>query len=228
MRRPGGWLLIVVGLVIALGGAAVALLFGPDNRAETGPHRLSSAGVAITTAPAALTYSGPTVEVTAETAGRTVFVGLAHDVDVRDYLANTAYTRIDAIDLPWSIRTTEVKGERSLPVLPADADFWLASTSGDGSASLRFPLPDAAVDVVVMDADGGANLVADVTVAVVHDGAFLNGLAVLVVGAGAAAGGVLLLRHAPRRGRRRGPRKRPPLPRPGRRRRERDKAVVGT
>ncbi len=220
MRRPGGWLLIVVGSLLALVGIAVAWIFGPDNRAATGPHGYSSAGAAVVTAPAALAYSGPRVEVTAAAADRPVFVGVAYDVDVRDYLARTAYTQIDSIDLPWSTETSTVPGDRQVSVRPADVHFWLVSASGDGGATVVFPLPDAAVDVVVMDADGEPDLSVELTVAVVQSGAFVSGLALLAVGVGVAAGGGLLLRHAPRRARRRG------RARPGRRRRPRGKPAV--
>ena len=153
-RRPLGWLCVVAGVALALFGVALTFLFGPDNRLASGPHAFTSAGAAIVTAPAALDWTGATVEVTAVSEGRTVFVGLADDVDVRDYLADTSYTRIDDIDVPWHADTSEVEGSKDVDVVPTDADFWLVKGTGDDEATVRFPLPDAAVDLVVMDADG--------------------------------------------------------------------------
>jgi hypothetical protein len=202
-RRPLGWLCVVAGVALALFGAALTFLFGPDNRLASGPHAFSSAGAAIVTAPAALDWTGATVEVTAVSEGRAVFVGLADDVDVRDYLADTSYTRIDDIDVPWHADTSAVEGSNDVDVVPTDADFWLVKGSGDDEVTVRFPLPDAAVDLVVMDADGKPDFQTDLTMALVRDGAFVSGLALLVIGLGVGVAGLLLLRRGPRRGRRR-------------------------
>src|SRR4051812_15540799 len=144
MRRGLDWLLVVLGSLVTVVGAAAALAFGPDNRVATAPHAFTSTSAVIATAPAALAYSGPTLEVTAAAPDRRVFVGLGHDVDVRDYLAPTAYTRIDTIDVPWSTKTTAVDGDLDPAALPRDTDFWLVSATGKDRATLRFPMPDAA------------------------------------------------------------------------------------
>ena len=230
-RRPLGWLCVVAGVALALFGVALTFLFGPDNRLASGPHAFSSTGAAIVTAPAALDWTGATVEVTAVSEGRTVFVGLADDVDVRDYLADTTYTRIDDIDVPWHADTSAVEGNKDVDVAPTDADFWLVKGTGDDEATVRFPLPDAAVDLVVMDADGKPDFQTDLTMALVRDGAFVSGLALLVIGLGVGVAGLLLLRRGPRRGRRRaaGGRRTTPAPTsgtPGRRRRGRRAARV--
>ena len=68
---------------------------------------------------------------------------------------------------------------------------------------MRFPLPDTAVDLVVMDADGKPDFQIDLTMVLVRDGAFISGLALVVIGLGVGVAGLLLLRRAPRRGRRR-------------------------
>lgn len=207
MRRGLGWLLVVLGSIVAVVGTAAAIIVGPDDRVTTGPHTVASKGAAIITAPAALGYSGPRLEATAEAPDRKVFVGLAHDVDVGDYLSTSAYARIDTIDLPWSTTTSAVDGDRTVTVLPQDVDFWLVSDSGNGRATVQFPLPDAAVDLVLMDAEGKPGLEADLTLTVVQDGAFVAALAAVVVGLGIAVVGWLRLRHASRRGRRRAARK---------------------
>lgn len=225
VRRPLGWILVVGGVLLAVFGLAVAIVFGPDNRVASGPHDFASTGAGVVTAPAALAYTGLTLHVTASASGRSLFVGLAHDVDVRDYLADTAFTRIDSIDVPWKAETTAVTGDDSIETLPADADFWLARDSGEGSASIRFLLPDDAVDVVVMDAEGKPDLRVELTVSVVQEGAFASGLALLVIGVGATVGGVLLLRHAPRRVRRLALRRRSGPPSVGRRRRTSDEVA---
>jgi hypothetical protein len=206
-RRALGWAGVVVGALLTIVGLALAVTFGPDDRVSSGPHRFESKGAAIITAPAALAYSGPTLEVTATSPGRPLFVGLAYDVDVRDYLANTSYTRIDDIDLPWKTTASTVDGD-GLPVKrPVDVDMWLVSSQGDGTSSLRFTLPDSAVDLVVMDGDLDEGIAADVTMRLVEDGAFLAGVALSLSGLGIAAAGWLSQRTAaPGSGGRRPPR----------------------
>jgi hypothetical protein len=204
VRRLLGWLCAVVGVVVAVLGLAMAMIFGPDNRLASGPHAFSSAGAAVATAPSALDWSGASVEVTAESKGRPVFVGLADHVDAADYLADTTYTRIDDIDLPWKATTSAVDGDQDVAVPPTDANFWLVRATHDDEATIRFPLPDTAVDLVMMDADGKPDFDVDMTMSFVRDGAFVYGLALFVIGLGVLAGGLLLLGNGLRRsGRRR-------------------------
>jgi hypothetical protein len=227
-RRALGWGAVVVGGLIALVALVVAVLVGPDNRIESGPHGFTSKGAAVATAPEALAWSGVTVEVTASAEGRPVFVGVGHDVDVADYLHDTAYTRVDSIDVPWSTKTTQVSGDQEVPAPPDKVDFWLVSDTAKDDATVRFPLPDAAVDVVVMDAEGNLGFSPDVTVAVVENGLFLGAVGLLVLGLGIGVAGFLLIRHVPRRGRRRAARsgrRRPPST-PGSRRHLAEKTTV--
>ena len=128
--------------------------------------------------------------------------------------------------MPWHADTSAVDGKQGRRGGPTDADFWLVKGPADDEATVRFPLPDAAVDLVVMDADGKPDFQTDLTMALVRDGAFVSGLALLVIGLGVGVAGLLLLRRGPRRGRRRaaGGRRTTPAPTsgtPGRRRRGR-------
>src|SRR5262245_64115898 len=102
MRRRGGLALIVLGVLGVLLGPTLAAQFGPDNEIGTGPHRLSTRGQAIVTAPEALAWAGPQVRLTVHSVdpGRSLFLGVAHDVDVRDFLDGVPRTRIDTIALP--------------------------------------------------------------------------------------------------------------------------------
>src|SRR4051794_24175959 len=94
-RRPLGWTAVAVGGLVTACALVLAVVVGPDNRIESGPHGFTSEGAAVATAPAALAWTDVTVEVTAAADSRRVFVGVGHDVDVADYLHGTAYTRVD-------------------------------------------------------------------------------------------------------------------------------------
>jgi hypothetical protein len=186
MRRTGGIALILFGLFGAVLGAAFAVLFGPDNRVGTGPHRLSTQGQAIVTAPGALAYSGPQVELRVRSVqpGRRLFVGVAHDVDVRDFLGTTPRTRIDTIEIPWRVGTTPLPGQGFPKADAAEQSWWIADAQGEGEVVLGWRLPDTAADVVILDRDGGSRLAVDVTAAVVTPGVFVVGIALVVLGLG--------------------------------------------
>lgn len=202
MRRLGGLALIALGVLSVLLGAALAVAFGPDNRMGTGPHRLSTPGQAIVTAPEAVAYSGPRVELTVRTPDgeRELFLGVGHDVDVRDFLADTPRTRIDTIDIPWHVTTTRVPGNGFPKGPPDDPGWWIAEAQGRGEAVLTWQLPESAADVVILAPDGGSGLTVDVTAAILAPGVFVIGLAAVVLGLGVGVFGwaVLTTRVAPR------------------------------
>lgn len=195
MRRVSGWFLVLVGVAALIGGTTVAVAFGPDDTLAVGPHELSTTGVALISAPGALSYAGPTLQVTAaaEQPSSSVFVGVGHDVDVRDYLSDAAYTQIDKVSLPWRARTTSVPG-RSRPVTdPTQLTWWLTAGSGRGVTTVTFPLLDAPIDVVVI-VDRAPGFTAEVTVGVIQEGAFPGAMGVLLGGVGLLAAGRLVLR----------------------------------
>ncbi|MDQ4006867.1 MAG: hypothetical protein M3211_02070, partial [Actinomycetota bacterium] len=156
MRRLGGLALIALGVLSVLAGVALVAAFGPDDRMATGPHRLSTPGQAIVTAPEALAYAGPRVELTVRSVGgaRDLFVGVGHDVDVRDFLDATPRTRIDTIDIPWQVSTTRLPGGGFPKGPPAGLGWWIAEAQGRGAVTLRWHLPDVAADVLILDRDG--------------------------------------------------------------------------
>lgn len=202
MRRLGGLCLLAAGVLSVLLGAALAIAFGPDDRLETGPHPLSSEGSVITTAPQAIVYAGPQVELTVTTRGeaRDLFVGVGHHVDVIDLLADTRRTRIDRIDLPWDVSFSAAGAGGSMRASPTEVDWWYAQASGGGRATISWTLPENGGDVVIADLAGQDGLAVDVTAAVVAPGAFIVGAAMLVIGLGVVVFGwaVLSTRGRPR------------------------------
>lgn len=191
MRRAAGWALLFVGVLLVLLGAAAAFLFGPDDAVATGPHALSSDGVAVITAPAVLGYAGPAVEVTVATVDgkQPVFVGIANDIDAQDYLAGASYTQIDSLSLPWDVTTTQVPGDEVPAATPRDLDWWLVRDEGLGTARISFRLPDSPVDIVAIDPDLQPGLRIEVTATLVQKGAFVGGLATAVSGLGLLTAG---------------------------------------
>lgn len=201
MQRVAGWFLALLGVAALVVASAAAIAFGPDDTVALGPHELTTTGTALVTAPRVLPYAGPTLEVTATAVhGRSsVFVGVGHDVDVRDYLSHAAYTQIDEVSLPWRAHTTAVPGRRHAGTSPAELTWWLTSASRRGGATVTFPLPDAPIDVVIMDLDRAPGFTTEVTVRVVQEGVFAGAVGLLLGGVGllVAARLVLRLRSTP-------------------------------
>jgi len=202
MRRLGGICLLAVGALSVLLGAVLAVAFGPDDRLATGPHVVRSETSLITTGPQAIALAGPRVELAVTSSGepRNLFVGVGHHVDVSDLLGETPRTRVDRIDLPWALTTSQVGTGGTPRASPLDVQWWYAQAEGDGRAVLTWTLPEYGGDVVIADLDGGDELSVDVTAAVLAPGAFVVGAAMVVIGLGVAVFGwaVLTTRVRPR------------------------------
>ncbi|WBQ05764.1 hypothetical protein [Kribbella sp. CA-293567] len=201
-RIAVGLLLALVGLLVAvLAGVAAFWLVGPDNTVDTGEQPLSSAGLAVMTAPDLIDRHGPTLHVTA-TGAEPVFVGVGQDIDVASYLGGSQYTRIVSYDLPSRIDTQEMKGRPAALTAPGELDWWTLKAAGEGRQSITWPIADGRYDVVVMNADGSPRVDAKVTFGVEVDGLF--GTCLMVFGGGLVllvAGLVLMFagrRPAPR------------------------------
>jgi hypothetical protein len=196
LRRVLGWLLAATGVLLVVGGIACAVVVGDDSAISSGTHQLTSKGSTIVTADGALDHAGPTVSITVSTPDdEPVFVGIANAVDVADYLAGAPVMRVDSVSLPWDISTTTVEGDTAPAADPRDLDWWLVSDSGDGSASIDFPLPDDVVDLVIMDPDRGRKFAADVRVAVEVPGLFPGAIAAAAFGVGLVLGAVVMSRR---------------------------------
>jgi hypothetical protein len=200
MRRLAGALIIFAGIVLVLAGAGLAIVFGSDDKA-TREQAVDTHGAGLVTVPRAVTYAGPRVEITAQAqdTGQRLFAGVAHDVDVRDYLGGIARTAVTGVDIPLRLTTKELGGSLNVPADPTALDIWIAQAEGVGAVDLSFRLPDAADDVVILSTDGKPLGRLTVTGSLVLPGVFVGAVAAVVLGAGLALVGWAVLR-----GRRRG------------------------
>ncbi|WP_329004287.1 hypothetical protein OHA18_12910 [Kribbella sp. NBC_00709] len=176
-----GLLLTLAGLVATVAGAVAAFwLVGPDNTISTPDRELASTGLAVVSAPTLLDRHGPTLHVTASGA-KPLFVGIGQDLDVRNYLAGSAHTRLIRFEPPATFGTQDLRGRSSKLTPPGSLDWWVAQ-SAPGSQSVTWPIQDGRYDVVVMNADGSPAVGAQVSFGVqVHR---LFGICLLVLGAG--------------------------------------------
>ena len=113
-----------------------------------------------------------------------VFVGIARSADVDRYLAGSAYDDLVELD-GRSPRYTPVAGRSSI-ASPLDQDFWVAEASGSGVQELTWEVRTGRWSVVVMNADGTANVQADTEVGARFG--ILTPVAITIL----VAGGILL------------------------------------
>ena len=101
------------------------------------------------------------VRVTSES-GRRVFVGIGPAADVDAYLANVRRDVATSFDVsPSDFRVRPGGAPTSLPVTQ---HFWAAQTVGSGTQRLTWTPQDGHWRVVVMNADGSANVVSRLSV----------------------------------------------------------------
>ena len=187
MRRWIGWLLLAAAALCVAVGATTAILFGPDDRAQTGPHAVDTTARVVATTPGAIGVAGPTVVVRASLPRDTaLFVGLANAVDVTSYTDGVGRTSVDDVSLPWELVSADVNGDATLPAPPPSLDWWLASGQGRGQASITAQLPDDPAGVLVASLDGRRLEGLQVAVSYELTGAFGIGLGLVGLGVGLA------------------------------------------
>jgi hypothetical protein len=125
-----------------------------------------------------------------------LFIGVADADDVEEYLRGVGRVEVSELGSTrpwawaWMMRpaTTDRAGG-SPAAAPDELDFWVAQSSGPGPLTLEWQPVDGDWQMVLMRADGGAGVAADVRVAasspglpVLAGGLVVAGLVVLVVG----------------------------------------------
>jgi hypothetical protein len=117
--------------------------------------------------------------------GRTLFVGIAREDDVDRWLAGAAHDELTDVS-SGGARYVRSAGARQALTDPRAQDFWLASGTGAGAATVTWRATDGDFAVVLANADGSTGVVADVRAATqVPD---LTGL-----GAGLLTAGIVLV-----------------------------------
>lgn len=198
MRRFAGILLMLVALLVLTAGAALAVVLGTDNRAETGPHRIRTSAPVVVTSPDVFSWAGPTITLTVVVdRDQRVFIGAANAVDVADYVGSTHRTEITTYSPPWNISANDVLDNGGLRADPGRLDWWVARADGTGSATLTFDLPEQAFSVVVIALGGGSLDGLEVTASYDLEGGFGIGLGLVGLGVGLALFGWIAFQRRP-------------------------------
>jgi hypothetical protein len=198
--------------VCLLSGGAVALLASHTQRdaagyLTTGVHAFSTPGSALATAPVELDSPGVgwlysstllgkvRIRVTPASTMSALFVGIGRTDDVDHYLAGVSHTVISDF---WSNKV-EAVGGRAPASAPGVQDFWVASAAGPGTQALTWDPANGSWTVVVMNADGRAEVEVKADLGATYPALSEIAIGVLIAGALFMVGGVLLVAAATRR-----------------------------
>jgi hypothetical protein len=133
------------------------------------------------------------LEVTPRAGGDDLFIGVGRTSAVAGYLHHVAHHRLDGLGPRWGgmgpgMMTRFGGGAPAVP--PGEAGVWTATASGPGTQALTWRPSAGNWTVVVMRADGGAGVDADMRAGATLPGAV--GIAIVLF----AVGGVLLVAGA--------------------------------
>lgn len=126
-------------------------------------------------------------------AGKPLFIGVARRADVDRWLSGSAYERVTNLHFgPFRTETLVSNGELG-PTAPTTQTFWVESTAGTGTQTLRWPAESGRWSVVVMNADGSRGVSADMSVGIKTGLVLPIGLGVGGFGLLMALGGLIML-----------------------------------
>ena len=199
-----GGVLIVVGGLAAASAIGLIAVFGRDGAMDSGTHQVATSASAVVTDVAAIQNTKgvgvltgwPTLQVTAGGGNADgVFIGIGPAADVDRYLAATAYDQVTSLTVdPFELVVQRTPGQPgSTLAAPTEQDFWVASASSLSTAELSWPVQDGDYRLVVMNADGTADLIAQARVQLVLPGAFSISMLALVSGVAVGLIGIALL-----------------------------------
>jgi hypothetical protein len=127
---------------------------------------------------------------------RGVFVGIARDTDVEEYLNGVEHSVVTDIgkDPDYSDRPG---GAPTSP--PGEQDFWVASEGGSGEQTLEWEPEEGSWSAVVMNSDGSRGVASELSIGAELDAALWVGIVLLAVGAVLAALAALAITAGARR-----------------------------
>jgi hypothetical protein len=188
-----GAVLLAIGCLTALTGAALAAFFGSGDRLSTGSHPVSTATRALVSEVSELDGVGAVtkgedqveIDATPRAAGRGVFVGIARAADVERYLAGADVDVVTDLEVTPFGLTTRRQAGTAVPAAPAAQTFWVArAEAASGTAHLSWPVQDGDYRIVIMNADASPVVDADARFALVLPSLHGAGVIALVAGLG--------------------------------------------
>lgn len=219
--KPGRIVAIVLGSLLALpslamifGGGVVtvasAIERGDDGYFDATLDRLSTATPAITTGDLdfrsdpgpewVLDYLDVSVrfQLTGAAGDADLFLGIGPQTSVDAFLAGVGHDEVREIRTGSGLTYNNVPGDQ-VASIPTDQDFWVVSASGTGDQVVEWDVTEGNWVVVLMNADGSAGILADVTVGVRSGAILAIGIVLLIGGVVVLAVAVSIIVVAARR-----------------------------
>jgi hypothetical protein len=146
-----------------------------------------------------------TVRVRGTSATGALFIGIGPDADVQRYLSGVGHAEVTDVDFSPFDPTYRVSTGGAPPAPPGQQSFWAASAAGTGQQEIVWDFQSGQWSIVVMNADGASNVVADLQAGGRFDilgpltiGLLAGGFVLLAIGVPLlVAGAVGLGRHGP-------------------------------
>ena len=95
-----------------------------------------------------------------------IFMGVADEADLNNYLNNVNYDEITSIDFGWHLDFDEVTyvdhPGNSTPSSPSSETIWTASADGAATQTLEWETEVGSYSIVMMNADGSSDIDLDI------------------------------------------------------------------
>lgn len=177
-----GLLVAVLGLVLLVGGAWVALWLGPGGEASF--RGQVSGARAVVVPPAVVNGLDKLMTVTAtRDGGGPVWVGVTTEVDAQAVLGSRARTQVRSVDVTGRGLRMQRQGSGTMPDVSA-ADVWRHSTTATGRVSLGIPRgPGPQTVVIASGVADGAPVGLSLTLSWAHPAWFYEAVVIALMGA---------------------------------------------
>lgn len=213
-----GILFVLVSFGLLIGGGVVLAMDNTFKDSQgfytSGNIPVSSSTSVITTQPANIHigsnwWFNPSndlltirVEGTAANSGQPIFIGIAKQSDLTNYLNGAGYDEVRDFSFTGldtgSVSYTHHNGTAAVQA-PTGQSFWVASASGPGTQTLQWNVTNGTYSVVLMNADGTAPVNAEASLGVkVPDVIHGVGLGLLIGGIVLIIGGGVMIFFAAR------------------------------
>ena len=190
-----GGVLLLIGVLAAVGGGALMALFGSNDTVSSGLQQVSTPTRALVSPASSIhdtsgvqtVFGNVRLHITATPAraGHRLFLGVGPASAVDRYLRGVSHDVATSVDVRPFRLTLARHGGSSAPQPPGSQPFWVAEASGT-HPTLTWTLTGGSYRVVVMNTDGAAPV------------AFTGGLGLTVphlfgIGIGLLIGGIVLI-----------------------------------
>jgi hypothetical protein len=192
-------ILVVIGGCVAVAGAVLSVVAGPDDTMRTGYHPVTASSRALVARTVNISrgavpsgFGEFSMRIDARSDGMPMFIGVAPAAAVEGYLAGASVRNVRGLQLwPYRLQTADTQGTAS-PLLPEKQSFWVASSSGT-SPHLTWHVTDGEYRMVVMNTDASPGLAIEARYALTMPWLFEIGLGSLALAGVIAGAGVFLL-----------------------------------